>query len=181
MLTRLILLLIMFIAMPKLAHSASFECEAALHIAEKVICGSQELSRLDEQLSREYKSEVSKDYVEKQQLRKAQNAWLLQRNACEYSFDCIKTKLQQRIASFRSDNTLAAYSWGGKLRAKPTLDSKQIGSTGEKQTLIILHKAAEKMDGYNWFYIETKKIKAYQWGGILCSPEYPQASYCPDL
>lgn len=159
------------------AGAASFDCHQANEIAEKVICGSQQLSLLDEQLNARYQQEINKNYVDQSKLIAQQRAWLTLRNKCQYSFDCLYTLIQRRMSEFSPKVSKPAYSWGGKLRAEPNLTSAQVGSTVENQKIRVITVTPQEMHGYQWFKIEANGIEAYQWGGILCAPSF-SGSYC---
>lgn len=60
-------------------------------------------------------------------------------------------------------------SYGGKVRDAASMNSKQIGSLFEGDPVIIIGNSGVNMNGYDWFEIEFKGRKAYQWGGLLCS------------
>lgn len=159
-------------------YAASFDCHKATLVSERLICGSKDLSNLDVKLNQLYKQELNKTYVDTETLVFEQREWLKKRNQCEYSFDCLNALITQRIAEFKPITTQsAAYSWGGKLRAEPNLTSKQVGSTKERQAIVVLQKTPDVMNGYAWFLIEANGITAYQWGGILCAPGIT-GSYC---
>ncbi|WP_420548776.1 lysozyme inhibitor LprI family protein [Curvivirga sp.] len=188
------------------SNEPSFTCDNTNLIAEKVICGSYELSALDRKLNKLYQVELSKPFVDPDKLKSNQINWLSSRNECEYGYDCIKEKIKQRISLFNagyaqaiswggklpeapsinstqvglgSDTGYAqAYSWGGKLRAAPSMDSAQVGSIFGKQNIVIIEKTNNMMNGYPWFLIEVSNQQAFQWGGLLCDPNQPTESYC---
>ncbi|MBL1242701.1 MAG: hypothetical protein COB13_012690 [OCS116 cluster bacterium] len=60
-------------------------------------------------------------------------------------------------------------SLGGKVRDAASMNSKQIGSLFEGNAIVITGNSGVNMNGYDWFEIEFKGRKAYQWGGIMCS------------
>ncbi|WP_420548784.1 lysozyme inhibitor LprI family protein [Curvivirga sp.] len=159
------------------SNEPSFACDTADLVTEKVICGSRELSALDRKLNELYQAELSKPYVDQNKLQSDQIDWLSLRNKCEYGYDCIRGKIKQRI-SILDTKHVQAYSWGGKLRAAPSMDSIQVGSIFGKQNIVIIEKTNHVMNGYPWFFIEASNQQAFQWGGLLCDPNQPAASYC---
>lgn len=67
--------ILMALAQP--ASAASFDCTKAVSPLEKVICGNEELSRLDEQLAEKYRSGLNALSPEGQSLlRRGQRDWL---------------------------------------------------------------------------------------------------------
>ena len=159
------------------ANAASFDCGLATQTAEHVICGSTELSSLDERLHVAYSKHAQTNQNDVDKLLSAQHNWLMHRNACAYSFDCIKASMLSRIEQL-SPSDLAAYSWGGKLRDQPSLNSIQVGSTREKQQIHVIAKTSQEMNGYPWFKVEVNGKQSYQWGGLICAPAYPTTSHC---
>lgn len=179
--TAIITLIAGFIFSGNATYAAGFDCSAASKIAEKVICGSQELSTLDKRINKHYLQELSKPYVDVKALKQAQRKWLKERDQCEYSFDCIKQKSLKRIISFEGkQSSIYAFSWGGILREEPNLSSSQVGSTHERQEITVISETDIKMNSYPWFYIEANGVKAYQWGGILCDKSRPNKTYCSE-
>lgn len=69
---------------------------------------------------------------------------------------------------------VAGQSLGGKLRAGPGMEFRDIGSLREGAEIRILNNTGVAMNGYDWFQIELLELGAghgavYQWGGIMCS------------
>ena len=85
-------------------HSASFDCGKATTEVEKIICGDDELSKLDESLNKAY-LEALKRIDLKEQTIKSQSQWLKnERNACqdleeayETHAECIREAYETRI------------------------------------------------------------------------------------
>ncbi len=76
--------------------AASFDCTKAVSEIEKIICGDDELSRLDESLSKAYLEALKRADIKKQTI-KSQRQWLKnERNACQNA-ECIKTAYETRI------------------------------------------------------------------------------------
>lgn len=66
-------------------------------------------------------------------------------------------------------NPTSGKSLGGKVRDEASMESQQIGSLYEGNSIMIIGNSGVNMNGYDWFEIEFKGRKAYQWGGIMCS------------
>ena len=69
-------------------------------------------------------------------------------------------------------NTLpqTGLSYGGKVRAGPSMNHAQIGSLQENADITILGRTGVFMNGYEWFVISYKNgSTGFQWGGIMCS------------
>jgi uncharacterized protein len=78
------------------AQAASFDCDKAASKIEKLICGDNELSKLDETLSKTYQQALERN-DDKQKATKEQRQWLKEvRNACR-DMDCLKAAYQERI------------------------------------------------------------------------------------
>ena len=78
------------------ALAASFSCEKASSLQEKLICNDSELSRLDDELSALYKK-VLADAPNKDQFKKLQKQWLTDvRNKCS-NRECLNQAYKTRI------------------------------------------------------------------------------------
>lgn len=184
-LSKIIILTCMFITTT--AHSGalqdsspSFDCTVATTTDEKIVCGSSELSSLDKQLAQRYQNAAQIDtQIDKAALKNSQLAWLKLRATCHYSFDCLKAAYQKRLNEI---STLTppgyAFSWGGNYRQAPSLDAVRLGSFKLRQRIKIISKTEVLFNNYHWFKIEVSGQEVYQWGGILCSPIYPDSTYC---
>ena len=66
-------------------------------------------------------------------------------------------------------------SYGGKVRAGPSMNDAQIGSLYEGMAIQILNGTGVFMNGYEWFRIQYGNGNiGYQWGGLICSErDYP--------
>lgn len=77
------------------ANAASFDCSKASSTTEKLICGDESISKLDEQLASSYKQALEaatdKDAVKKQQIE-----WLKQQRVCK-DVECLANAYQERI------------------------------------------------------------------------------------
>jgi len=161
-------------------HSAPVEksntgiaCKSTSTMAEKIVCGSKELQLFDALLA-------------KQSITKIPESFIKQRKICEYSFDCIKKTYVNELEKlgvtpktiYEYTQKLQAFSWGGYYRDSPSLNAIKLGYIAERQPIKILEKTEQTLDGYSWFKIEANGKIGYQWGGILCSANYPTSSYC---
>jgi uncharacterized protein len=80
------------------AHAASFPCEKARSPTEKMICGNQEVSDLDEYMGRYYSAARSDLKQGGNCLAADQREWLrTQRDACKDA-DCLKQVYLKRLA-----------------------------------------------------------------------------------
>ncbi len=81
------------------AKAASFDCSKAATVAEKLICGSQSLSVLDDDLHRSYQTVLDRlDGSDKESLTKEQRNWIKYvRNICSES-TCLERVYKARIA-----------------------------------------------------------------------------------
>jgi uncharacterized protein len=82
-------------SLPANAAGPSFSCRGNLNRAERIICGSAELSRLDRQVSRLYRSAGGPDQATSDVVTYVRGA-LVSRNRCR-SDDCIRDVMQDEI------------------------------------------------------------------------------------
>ena len=61
-----------------------------------------------------------------------------------------------------------AFSFGGKLRAGPGENFRQIGSVANKTPVIILRNSGVRMGDWDWMEIRVGRKTGYMWGGLLC-------------
>lgn len=95
-------LIVLFYSIPLL--SASFDCSLKLNEIEQLICDNEQLSDLDERLSKQYQLNKSstKDAVS---LRDSQRSWLRnERNLCS-DIDCLSKVYQSRITFLKKELT----------------------------------------------------------------------------
>jgi uncharacterized protein len=81
-------------------NAASFDCRKAGTAIEKMICGDQRLSALDEALASSFKEAMR---TNPGTARPAQLEWLKQRNACQ-DVACVAAAYQSRISDLRSSS-----------------------------------------------------------------------------
>ena len=78
------------------AQAASFDCEKAATEVERLVCGSEELSKLDESLNKAYLKALERTDIEGQTI-KSQRQWLKnERYACHNAV-CLKKAYEARI------------------------------------------------------------------------------------
>jgi uncharacterized protein len=77
------------------AQAVSFDCQKAKTFTEKAICQNPELSALDDELDAEYQAVKAKGGNNKA-LKKQQDKWLKERDACQTE-GCVKKAYQKRI------------------------------------------------------------------------------------
>jgi len=92
-----------FMGQPAEAASPSFECSSSHYAAERAICDSWRLSRLDRRLDYWYGKALQRaSYFDSiGWLRSAQRAWLRDRNSCGYSRRCLRIEYRSRIRALR--------------------------------------------------------------------------------
>lgn len=84
---------------PAGAHP-SFDCGQASQPTEQVICESEVLANLDQQLAGSYDQQRQTLRGRKRRkLEREQAAWLEQRNECRYRFNCIREAYEERLFS----------------------------------------------------------------------------------
>ena len=172
-------LLVWTLSTPLTFAQPSFDCSLASQVAEKVICGSKELSQLDQKITQRYLDTLESAQDDITSLRQTQRQWLMERNKCEYGFDCILQQSLQRLRELNSSYS-EPFSWGGVLRQSPGLDAARVGSTYERQPITVLAQQSEYWNGYPWFKVVANGMQAYQWGGIICDPSMPDKTYCEE-
>lgn len=83
------------------AYTASFDCKKTNTDTEKMICADENLSRLDEELSKSYKQALSTE-SSKEELKKQQLMWIKKvRNTCKDT-ECLKVRYDERIAALNN-------------------------------------------------------------------------------
>jgi uncharacterized protein len=84
-----------WLALLMAAQATSFDCGKASSKIEKLICGDEKLSKLDEELNLAYKAALQ-DKNQSENIRLVQKQWLKERNGCK-ELDCLKTAYEARI------------------------------------------------------------------------------------
>jgi len=101
---RILWIVLAWLVLMATGQAASFDCEKASTAIEKMICGNDELSKLDEELNRAYKSALQ-DNRNAKTIQQDQKQWMKGRNNCQDS-SCIKRAYEDRLSSVR--RTIAA-------------------------------------------------------------------------
>jgi uncharacterized protein len=84
------------VVIPLTLFAASFDCGKAKSEVEKLICGNEELSKLDESLNDAYLKALNRTDIKKATIE-SQNQWLKkERNVCQ-DIECIKHAYENRI------------------------------------------------------------------------------------
>jgi len=97
----LILGLLFLLTLAGNIHAASFDCAKATSGVEKIICGDDELSKLDESLNEAYLEALERTDIKKRTIE-SQRQWLKKvRNACKDA-DCIKKAYETRLKELGS-------------------------------------------------------------------------------
>lgn len=112
------------------AQAASFDCGKAASEVEKIICSNDELSRLDESLSKAYLQALNRPDI-KMQTIESQRQWLKkERNACKNG-ECIKNAYETRIKElgFLSPKASKSQATEPHNKAIQTKTEHQHGST----------------------------------------------------
>lgn len=92
---RILPALIFSLSFPMLCFAASFDCSKAASTTEKIICGDEAISTLDEQLASSYKQALGAS-SNKEATKKTQIDWLKQQRACK-DVTCLTQVYQARI------------------------------------------------------------------------------------
>lgn len=96
-----IILTIFLIISATNVFAASFTCTKASTAIEKMICADENLSKLDEDLSKIYKQALSAEKF-KEELKKQQLMWIkMVRNTCKDT-KCLKVRYDERIAALNN-------------------------------------------------------------------------------
>ncbi|MGB9107233.1 MAG: lysozyme inhibitor LprI family protein [Telluria sp.] len=113
-----------------LSHGASFNCNSAVTSTEKIICSDAQLSRMDDQLARAYKTVFTTlDGNNKKYLIAEQKSWLKNsRNLCD-DLSCLLRSYETRIKLVQECNSMC------------TNLSESYSLNGEKYNLITIRDA----------------------------------------
>jgi uncharacterized protein len=108
------------------AHAASFDCGKATSEVEKLICGDDELSILDESLNKAYLKALERPDIRKQMIE-SQRQWLKnERNACKNA-ECLKKAYETRIDELIRD--------GSNCGEEPDSDSRGVVEYSHKKEI----------------------------------------------
>jgi hypothetical protein len=174
----------------------SFPCVGNLNAAERQICAAPPLARLDRRMADAYQSLRERiGGRETFRLKRDQEDWLSERNACGDRFRCLEDIYRERIAALNeweapeepqfgpprpplgppfgpppvaSGLPRPAISWGGIVRSGPGTQFARLTSTTEGTRITILSNTGIKFNGFDWFEIRYGDLRGFQWGGIIC-------------
>ena len=92
------------ISQPVQAASPSFDCSYADKAAERAICDSWWLARMDRRLAYWYRKAMERAYYFdfEDELRADQRSWLYSRNSCGYNRRCLRRAYRERIRYLRN-------------------------------------------------------------------------------
>jgi uncharacterized protein len=108
---RIVLLVFGGLVITTMVHAASFDCMKASTQTEKTICGSAEVSQLDDALTNSYKEILSTSNQPKD-IREKQRLWIKSvRNVCT-NIECLKKAYSQRIVELKNVSALLR-NWQG--------------------------------------------------------------------
>ncbi|MCJ2051149.1 caspase family protein [Methylobacterium sp. J-070] len=89
-------------SVPAPADRPSFDCIRAATTAERTVCATASLSRLDVELDAAFKALRSSDGIDVQSERRKQDAWHRARDACQQNVDCLSRSYSARLSSLQS-------------------------------------------------------------------------------
>lgn len=88
------------------AQAASFDCAKAGTKVEHIICDTQEISKLDDELSAAYKA-AQQDKTNVEKLKQAQKQWMKERNGCADAA-CVQSAYRKRVEQLNLTQNVAA-------------------------------------------------------------------------
>lgn len=160
----------------------SFSCSGNLNAAERTLCQRPDIAEYDRMMADVYKwLRTELNATEQRELRSDQQDWLRTRNACRTDGDCLLALYLDRVAYLNEymmpdddppvevTYPFPAKSWGGKVRAGPGVNFRQLGSLREGERISLLEKREDKLfQDRPWFRIRYRGRVGYHWGGIIC-------------
>lgn len=156
-------LILAYLITPSGAYAASFDCSKAASSAEFAICGSPQLSSLDEQLSVEYKQALSRNPNVKQ----FQRDWLRNsRNECGAQVACLTSAYQQQLNMLRNINHPAVQA---QIPNFESAASAPVNTTGVSESSQVMAPALEPgnpiplLFDANVFYSSQSFLSEYSW------------------
>ncbi len=119
------------LSVTSIVNAASFNCDNARTAIEHMICGNDELSRLDVDMAAAY-WQARTSSADRESLRQSQSIWLNSRNRCD-DIACLKASYQQRIAELRGGEEKPARATAAN-RDTPSVWSKfgQLGKPDQQ-------------------------------------------------
>lgn len=67
------------------------------------------------------------------------------------------------------EGNLYGYSYGGRVRSGPDMESSSVVSLREGERIRILENTGIWFDGYIWYRITSRHGEGFHWGGIFCA------------
>src|SRR5690606_7026370 len=92
---------VLLIALASAAHSASFDCQKARSVNERLICKDPELSKLDDELASAYEEALRKSSNSKELVANQRDAWRHREKECS-SKACLVDWFLQRKSYFKA-------------------------------------------------------------------------------
>jgi S1-C subfamily serine protease len=156
------------------ANSASFDCRAAKHPNEKLICQSAELSALDDRMvdlyNKLYELLGNRD---RQEIKESQRSWLKERLDCDDDFLCTKrayTERIERLSSVYAKVTSSSSATVEQCRVSdpdPPLNVRTgpngriVGKLNNGTIVTVLDGTTVRGD--NWVYVRTEDGVSIGW------------------
>lgn len=164
-------------------QAASFDCAKAASKIEKLICGDDELSKLDEALSKTYKQALARSGDDKPQLIEEQKRWLKTNRAiCEDSA-CVKERYLKRVHELTEYSYVPSHF--GACETDPNHTMQQIIDDG---VMSFLHKHNSPADEHFWtdgklvdFYRIPKGISFKPISGTYINVRRSEAFLLPEI
>lgn len=75
---------------------------------------------------------------------------------------------QQQGGSGQQGGYLTGMAWGGKMRASPSINARQIGSLFEGEFVEIVGETGEWYNDFQWFELIAGGRQGFVWGGNFC-------------
>jgi len=142
-------LVFVFSLSPTQAQSAegpSFNCRFASLPAERAICGSRYLARLDREMAEIYYTlrDGLRSRRAQKRLSDLQNAWLLERNGCGNRQACLSEKYGERITQLEDALSEGSDNRAQRRVADPSFDCRR--AQGRVQEVICRRPRLAKLD-----------------------------------
>jgi len=125
---RLLFIVLGWLMLGVAVHAASFDCGKAATTVEKLICADVELSKLDEELTSNYKTALQ-DEKQGKAIRQTQKQWLMERNGCSDAA-CVKRAYETRLHELSSPTAahpLSDHGEATKQKAAPQIGKPLYG------------------------------------------------------
>ena len=103
LLLKTVLICTLLLGLTITVQAASFDCAKATTKIEKMICADPELSKLDEEMSKIYKT-AQQDEKQAESIRQTQKQWMKVRNSCTDAA-CVKRAYEMRLSSLTVKQT----------------------------------------------------------------------------